>query len=77
MWSTSQVCRIFSIPFVIAVKYYQNFVNVGSKAVDALLNSDWSQKKGEKDPFFNNRQEIVNFMNKYVSITFLPLIGRI
>ncbi|KAK7601027.1 hypothetical protein V9T40_008468 [Parthenolecanium corni] len=35
----------------------------GSKAVDALLNSTWSQKQGEKDPFFSNRQEIVNFMN--------------
>lgn len=35
----------------------------GSKAVDALLDSEWSRKKGDKDPFFNTRQDIIHFLN--------------
>jgi len=37
---------------------------VGSKAVDALLDSEWGKKKGDKDPFFNSRHDIVTFLNK-------------
>lgn len=35
----------------------------GSKAVDALMDSEWSRKKGEKEPFFSSRLDVVNFLN--------------
>ena len=37
---------------------------VGSKAVDALLDSEWAVRKGDKEPLFSSRDDIVTFLNK-------------
>lgn len=51
------------IDFLIFISFIY-FFNLGSKAVDALMDSEWSRKKGEKEPFFSSRLDVVNFLNK-------------